>query len=199
MKKENINRLYQLMVEDDEMLMGSQWEEMYCNEYDTPKSILNNFINIYLATNFVDVDDDLQTTPLANQEEKIVALIKYLEKIINDLKNRISSENNINNWGGKMKYRKKPVVIEAIKYEKEHIDRALDFCDNNEHIKYNPEDNEYYIHTLEGDMKVSEGDYIIKGINGEFYPCKPDIFEKTYEKLDEEIEVEKWTKKKLKK
>lgn len=84
-----------------------------------------------------------------------------------------------------MKYRKKPVVIEAIKYEKEHIDRALDFCDNNEHIKYNPEDNEYYIHTLEGDMKVSEGDYIIKGINGEFYPCKPDIFEKTYEKLFE--------------
>lgn len=85
-----------------------------------------------------------------------------------------------------MKYRKKPVVIEAIKYEKEHIDRALDFCNNNENIQYNPEDNEYYIHTLEGDMKVSEGDYIIKGINGEFYPCKPDIFEKTYETLDVE-------------
>lgn len=96
MNKENINRLYQLIVEDDEMLMGSQWEEMYCNEYDTPKSILNNFINIYLATNFVDVDDDLQTTPLANQEEKIMALIKYLKKIINDLKNRIQSENNVN-------------------------------------------------------------------------------------------------------
>lgn len=85
-----------------------------------------------------------------------------------------------------MKYRKKPVVIEAIKYEKEHIGRALDFCNNNENIQYNPEDNEYYIHTLEGDMKVSEGDYIIKGINGEFYPCKPDIFEKTYETLDVE-------------
>lgn len=85
-----------------------------------------------------------------------------------------------------MKYRKKPVVIEAIKYEKEHIDRTLDFCNNNENIQYNPRDNEYYIHTLEGNMKVSEGDYIIKGINGEFYPCKPDIFEKTYEKLDAE-------------
>lgn len=85
-----------------------------------------------------------------------------------------------------MKYRKKPVVIEAIKYEKKHIDRALDFCNNNENIQYNPEDNEYYIHTLEGNMKVSEGDYIIKGINGEFYPCKPDIFEKTYETLDVE-------------
>lgn len=96
MNKENVNRLYQLMIEDDEKLMGSQWEEMYFNEYDTPKSILDNFINIYLATNFVDVDDDLNTTPLANQEEKIIALIKYLEKINNDLKNRIQSENNVN-------------------------------------------------------------------------------------------------------
>lgn len=96
MKKENIHRLYQLMLEDDEMLMGSQWEEMYCNEYDTPKSILDNFINIYLTTSFVEVDDDLNATPLANQEEKIMALIKYLEKIIKDLKNKIEIENNDN-------------------------------------------------------------------------------------------------------
>lgn len=103
MKKENIHRLYQLMLEDDEMLMGSQWEEMYCNEYDTPKSILDNFINIYLTTSFVEVDDDLNATPLANQEEKIMALIKYLEKIIKDLKNKIEIENNDNDWGGRMK------------------------------------------------------------------------------------------------
>lgn len=96
MNKENINRLYQLMLEDDEMLMGSQWEEMYCNEYDTPKSILDNFINIYLTTSFVEVDDDLKATPLANREEKIMALIKYLEKIIKDLKNKIEIENNDN-------------------------------------------------------------------------------------------------------
>lgn len=96
MNKENINRLYQLIVEDDEMLMGSQWDEMYCNEYDTPKSILDNFINIYLATDFEEVDDDLKVTPLANREEKIMALIKYLEKIIQDLKNKIQNENNVN-------------------------------------------------------------------------------------------------------
>lgn len=89
-----------------------------------------------------------------------------------------------------MKYRKKLVEIEAIKYEKKHIGRALDFCNK---LRYNPHDNEYYVDTLEGCMKATEGDYIIKGVNGEFYPCKPDIFEKTYEKLDEEIEVEKWT------
>ncbi|MDU1177056.1 MAG: hypothetical protein E6987_05520 [Peptoniphilus harei] len=96
MNKENIDRLYKLISEEDEMLMGSQWEEMYCNEYDTPKSILDNFMNIYLATNFIDVDDDLETTPLANREEKIMALIKYFEKIIRDLKNRIQIENNVN-------------------------------------------------------------------------------------------------------
>lgn len=57
-----------------------------------------------------------------------------------------------------MKYRKKPVVVEAYKTDKEIV-----------------------IHTLEGDMKASIGDYIITGVNGEQYPCKPDIFEKTYE------------------
>lgn len=47
-------------------------------------------------------------------------------------------------------------------------------------------DNPYmYIETLEGTMKASVGDYIIKGVNGEFYPCKPDIFEKTYEEVTE--------------
>lgn len=76
------------------------------------------------------------------------------------------------------KYRKKPVVVEAIKYYKTSIGSAQNFCDK---MKYNPHNNEYYIETLEGTMLITEGDYIIKGVNGEFYPCKADIFEKTYE------------------
>ena len=60
------------------------------------------------------------------------------------------------------KYRKKPVVIEAYQTDKEVI-----------------------IHTLEGDMTASVGDYIITGVNGEQYPCKPDIFEKTYEPVED--------------
>lgn len=53
-------------------------------------------------------------------------------------------------------------------------------------ISYEDADNPYmYIETLEGTMKASVGDYIIKGVNGEFYPCKPDIFEKTYEEVAE--------------
>jgi len=79
-----------------------------------------------------------------------------------------------------MKFRKKPVVIEAIQYQREgNIFEVQDFV--GESLKYNPDDNEYYIITLEGNMKCSKGDWIIKGVNGEFYPCKPDIFEKTYE------------------
>ena len=59
------------------------------------------------------------------------------------------------------KFRKKPVVVEAYKTEKREV-----------------------IHTLEGDMIASPGDWILTGVNGEKYPCKPDIFEKTYEKID---------------
>ena len=44
--------------------------------------------------------------------------------------------------------------------------------------------NTFFIKTLEGGVLVENGDYIIKGVNGEFYPCKPDIFEKTYEEVE---------------
>jgi hypothetical protein len=79
------------------------------------------------------------------------------------------------------KYRKKPVVIEAVEYERDkNISSCMDFCPD---MIYNQEDNEYDIVTLEGRMRISKGDYIIKGVNGEFYPCKPDIFRKTYEEV----------------
>lgn len=78
------------------------------------------------------------------------------------------------------KYRKKPVVVEAVQYwREENIHEVLDFA--NKGMFYDLKTNEYYVKTLEGDMKVSKGDYIIKGVQGEFYPCKPDIFEQTYE------------------
>lgn len=88
-----------------------------------------------------------------------------------------------------MKYRKKAVVIEAIQWTG-NTTEIKEFCGNN--CSYNVDDSawkagkgipheELVIHTLEGDMKASRNDYIIKGINGEFYPCKPGIFKKTYE------------------
>ena len=78
------------------------------------------------------------------------------------------------------KYRKLPVEIEAVQYLREkNIGEVQGFVDDGS-LLYNPDDNEYYIRTLEGDHRCTEGDYIIKGVNGEFYPCKPDIFAKTY-------------------
>lgn len=84
-----------------------------------------------------------------------------------------------------MKYRKKPVVIEALQFV-DTVDRIAElseFIDNQDVVvNYeNPNKSVLKLETLEGAMTASEGDYIIKGVNGEFYPCKPDIFEKTYE------------------
>lgn len=88
-----------------------------------------------------------------------------------------------------MKYRKKPVIIEAFKF---YVDNMPDWFFNkvttNEIVLRNCDFKRYTIdeayceiNTLEGIMRGNGGDYIIKGINGEIYPCKSDIFEKTYE------------------
>jgi len=86
-----------------------------------------------------------------------------------------------------MKYRKKPVVIEAIKWDGENFQEVADFARGNLTylIPYDNKPINFRIHTLEGDMFCSIGDFIIKGVKGEFYPCKPDIFEATYEVIDE--------------
>lgn len=92
-------------------------------------------------------------------------------------------------------YRKKPVVVEAYQFTVDIIKnylfygvclpQGLQFCQ----AQYNPTEKtlDNYtvrIDTLEGETyKVEEGDWIIRGISGEFYPCKPDIFEKTYEEV----------------
>lgn len=85
-----------------------------------------------------------------------------------------------------MKYRKKPVVIEAVQYtgtDKSKIE-IWNFCKGEKN--YVDKNENYIISTLEGDMVASIGDFIIKDVNGEFYPCRPDIFEKTYEAVKED-------------
>jgi hypothetical protein len=79
------------------------------------------------------------------------------------------------------KYVKKPVVIEAVRFL--NSADVHEFCGDK--VK-EPIDKDYLeIETLEGVHKATKGDYIIKGIKGEFYPCKPDIFEATYEEVKE--------------
>lgn len=83
-----------------------------------------------------------------------------------------------------MKFRKKPVVIEAIQFldDAQRICEIQEFADKDIRVDYADKDNPVLkVETLEGTMTASVGDWIIKGVNGEFYPCKPDIFEKTYE------------------
>lgn len=85
------------------------------------------------------------------------------------------------------KFRKKPVVVEAFLYDGTE-DSAIKISSNDDFkgmLDFKSGDFDgFYINTLEGQMHVSKGDYVIKGVNGEFYPCKPDVFEKTYEQAE---------------
>ena len=82
-----------------------------------------------------------------------------------------------------MKYRKKPVVISALQYDGENFDKINYFMDGT--LRSHPIHGSPLINTLEGDHLVSKGDFIIRGVHGEYYSCKPDIFEKTYEKVND--------------
>ena len=77
------------------------------------------------------------------------------------------------------RYRKKPIIIEAMQWTGNNLEDLRDFVP--EKFRHNKVNQPLGIKTLEGVMTVSVGDYVIKGIRGEFYPCKPDIFEATYE------------------
>lgn len=87
-----------------------------------------------------------------------------------------------------MKFRKKPVVIEAVQWlgtfeSYSDVCRFAGSSLQNNHCG-EAEPQEIYIETLEGVMTAKKGDWIIRGVSGEMYPCKPDIFEKTYERVE---------------
>lgn len=98
------------------------------------------------------------------------------------------------------KYRKKPVEIEAVQlkdFSQATVKSCLEFMGQNVNtncMMASDRFDEYclilkhqggiFIETLEGNMLASKGDFIIKGVSGEFYPCKPDIFAKTYESVE---------------
>lgn len=110
-----------------------------------------------------------------------------------------------------MKFRKKPVVVDAIQFDgtwktaacfvssffDEKTSDAIFIpdlieahiaCPNDTYIKY--KDNKIILKTLEGGAIANKNDWIIRGVKGEFYPCKPDIFDQTYEKVIEDQEVD---------
>lgn len=86
-----------------------------------------------------------------------------------------------------MKFRKKPIVIDALKFVDDSPDTLCQFSVfmGPVRISYrNPRRPVILIQTPEGEMSASIGDWIIRGISGEYYPCKPDIFEKSYESIN---------------
>jgi hypothetical protein len=81
------------------------------------------------------------------------------------------------------RFRTKPVEIEAVQFTGRNDREIAEFVGFN---GYDPDDTgpSWIIVTLEGEMRANVGDFIIKGVQGEFYPCKPDIFEQTYEPVN---------------
>lgn len=79
------------------------------------------------------------------------------------------------------RFRKKPVEIEAIQFTGSNITDIWDAFGADDIYGPTEDDSCAYILTLEGKMRCAVGDWIIRGVQGEFYPCKPDIFEQTYE------------------
>ena len=84
-----------------------------------------------------------------------------------------------------MKFRKKPVVIEAMEFTEESKNQVYNFVRGNKVASESDGKPTLTIQTLEGDMCASLGDWIIRGVKGEFYPCKPDVFVATYDRVDE--------------
>lgn len=78
-------------------------------------------------------------------------------------------------------YRKKPIIVGAMQYEHGELQDLIDYFGGNSVADWKLNNDGIIIATLEGDHLARDGDWIIKGIAGEFYPCKPAIFDKTYE------------------
>ena len=81
-------------------------------------------------------------------------------------------------------YRKRPVTVRAVKWTGDNFDEICEFVGYFNYDLLPPKSGNYpdlIIHTLEGKMHAEVGDYIIQGVHGEHYPCKPDIFSETYE------------------
>lgn len=124
------------------------------------------------------VEDDRLGGINAMNEKRIAELEKENERLKKALHSSDQKQQR-----SIMKFRKKPVVIEAVQLTKETFD---DPHPNENHVPgviYNPFARCAFIRTLEGEMRADIGDWIIKGVKGELYPCKPDIFEATYERV----------------
>jgi len=84
---------------------------------------------------------------------------------------------------GVRRYRKLPAVIDAVRLTEKNLEQAARWCDG-EVVNLNSQTRGVAICTLEGTMIANVGDYLIRGVEGEHYPCKPNIFKATYEQVE---------------
>lgn len=82
-----------------------------------------------------------------------------------------------------MKYKKLPVIVEAVQFNGENFEEIITFTGDRKN-PYNPRTRQMFIRTREGEMTANEGDYIIKGIAGEFSICRSDLFPLSYELVE---------------
>lgn len=85
----------------------------------------------------------------------------------------------------KVKAQKQPIVVEAVQYDGENQKEIEAFMETGSYV-HNFE--KFMIVTPEGNMIITEGDWVIRGVNGEYYPCKPDIFQKSYSIVEVETD-----------
>ena len=95
------------------------------------------------------------------------------------------------------KYAKKRIVIEAIQFTGGNVKEIKDFCTDAEFSYPSINKKVLEIKTLEGKLVASENDFIIKGVKGEFYPCKPDVFEASYDKVEDSAEFHEFAHKQM--
>lgn len=104
--------------------------------------------------------------------------VKFNE-IMKDPNLSLSAKDYVNEVEGVRKYKKKPVVIEAMQWTGENTLEVLKWVGKSAYYR-----DSLYIKTLEGEHKALVGDFIIQGVAGEFYPCKFEIFVQTYDLVD---------------
>jgi hypothetical protein len=83
------------------------------------------------------------------------------------------------------KYQKKPIIVDAVRNTGRNVFEIGKFSEGKCKPVFTPNGYKFSVDTLEGTMEANIGDYIIKGVKGEFYPCKPDVFEATYDEYNE--------------
>ena len=120
-----------------------------------------------------------------NVHMSLEKLQEYFEvPIVNDKEKDVNKIAN-NNCGVKKK-KKKPIIVETVQNTGDNVSEIHEFMGDKSRPVYTLNGYVYLIDTLEGTMTANVGDYIIKGVKGEFYPCKPDVFEATYDEYNEQ-------------